>query len=166
MAWAVVFALGVSGCSKNEGPPPGQGNPGSAATAPEATKPLKGKDLKDSDQILGGWVSAAAEEQLAGMEFLAEGKVLMSFDGGSAAKLSYSVLEGGRLSMEEPNTGQVLIWNVKLAGEQLELSSERAGAAEVERTSKRLRRLKKDESLAAAMSALKAERQKLGQCTR
>ncbi|HZE99305.1 MAG TPA: hypothetical protein VE981_20035 [Planctomycetota bacterium] len=93
------------------------------SSSKDPSKPLVGKPPGDASQLVGAW-AAVSEGDLAGLEFMKDGKVLMSLDGSNGMTLNYSLLEGGRLSLAAP-AGVTLVQDVVLSGDQLELKGEK-----------------------------------------
>ncbi len=148
-----IALLGCPGCG---------GGGGASGTTAESSKPLDGKDLGDAKQLLGRWV-AVTEGQFIGLEFLKDGKVLLDDGRGGVASFSFSVLEGGRLSLGAGDLAALTeIYDTTIAGDQMELSGTVVvmihGDTRPQQVSQRFRRLKKDEKLAEVLVAQQAER--------
>jgi len=102
----VITVLTLSGC--------GDGS----ETTPSG--PLEGREISRASQLEGTWLGTT-EGDFIGFEFMDDGKVLATpftaaltgLSGG--AMYSYSILEGGRLSLVAPN-GQTQIYGVTIAG--------------------------------------------------
>lgn len=107
----VLAALCLGGC-------------GGGGDAPD-DGPLEGRELGRAGQLEGTWLGLDQGDYI-GFEFMDDGKVLatpvMAAVAGMSGGImySYSVLEGGRLSLMTPN-GQTQIFKVTLAGDQMQL---------------------------------------------
>ncbi|WP_305042826.1 hypothetical protein [Geoalkalibacter sp.] len=139
----LALLLLLAGCGRSEETSPG----GSAAS----DQPVKGQALSKAGQITGIWFRMT-EGDLFGIEFLKDNKALVTLEvqvalrGSSGIMVSYNILEGGRLSLTTPD-GETIIYDTSLAGDQLELRSQRGvQATEVQR----FRRLKPGQTLAQA----------------
>lgn len=138
---ATLFLL--AGCGRGEEASSG----GSAASE----QPVKSQALSKAGQLTGTWFRMT-EGDLFGIEFLKDNQALVTLEvqaalrGSSGIMVSYSVLEGGRLSLTIPD-GETIIYDASLAGDQLELRSQRGvRATEVQK----FRRLKPGQTLAQA----------------
>ncbi len=149
-----VIALLLSyavGCNGDSAAPASVGKDG----APVAV-PFKGKDLGDSSQLLGAWASTT-DGELAGIEFMKDGKALLNADGSGGVTVDFSVLDGGRLSLIMPG-GATIVHEAKLGGDQLELKSDRnllTGGG-----TQRFEKLKSGKTIAQAMKERREQKAK------
>lgn len=159
--WALVVFVcaGLFGCGGSSSSPP----PASSSSTTTADTPLKGKDLGKSSQLVGTWL-AQTEGDFLGFEFMKDGKVLAThamqaalMGTGSGVMLTYSVLDGGRLSLTAPD-GQTQVFSTTISGDTMELTGTMvfSGAG-----SQRFRKLKAGQTLEQAIEEQAAEQAKI-----
>jgi len=126
----------------------------------EAEKPLEGRGVSRSSELVGVWMRVS-EGELLGLEFLKDEQVIVTVGRGmgqSSMTMSYRMLDGGRLSMVTGG-GSTTVYRATRSGDLLELARESAGA---EARAQRFKRLASGTTLAegvrAHAAALEAER--------
>jgi len=147
-ACALVVSILMVGC--------GGGGSGGGSEATDTDQPLKGKELGKESQLVGSWVCIGDDYEFQVMEFMKDGKVIVG-DAQGGMQVNYSVLEGGRLSLEAEG-GMTQIFNVTLAGDQLEISA--PGGGLLWGGTARYRKLKSGETPAQALAEIAQARQK------
>ncbi len=124
---------------------------GCGGDPPDPSKPLAGGAPRAS-QLVGSWVALTEGGDFVGIDFMKDGKALLSQGPDGGVTTEYTLFEDGRLSFSVvAATGLSMVYSATIAGDQLELKSAKslisAGG------SQRLRRLKSGETLVSALAA-------------
>lgn len=139
------MALALAGCG---------GGDASRAES-DVSQPIEGRAVKNTGALTGSWMRVSAGPIL-GFEFLKDGQVLATLGNlGRTTTLTYSVLDGGRLSLVAPG-GSTTVFGTTIEDDLLELRRETGSLGG---DAQRFRRVASGTTLAAAIQAHAAELQ-------
>ncbi|HEX7037296.1 MAG TPA: hypothetical protein VF210_16105 [Pseudomonadales bacterium] len=133
MLSTLLAAFGLSGCG------------GGADDSSAADGPIEGRPVSKANELVGTWMRVSSGD-LLGLEFLEDGKALVTSDMGDTVTLGYSLLDGGRLNLIGLG-GASTVFETRRAGDVLELTPEMAMQDE----GQRFRRVPEGTTLAAAL---------------
>lgn len=115
MCLSVMLASSLSGCGNSSS------GGSSDKAAMDTSKPLASTTkVSSKGQVIGTWMGVT-QGPFRGMQFMSDGKALLTSRMGSAVTLKYDVPTTGQLSLIAPD-GQTQVVDAKLAGDVLEIS--------------------------------------------
>lgn len=139
VALALVPVLLLASCGKNpEVPSP------AASSAP-----LEGRSVSKPSQIVAAWM-AVQDGPLDGIEFLKDGKAMLTAPRAGTVTIPYTLLDDGRVSLVDA-MGRTNLYRTTLAGDTLELTPEQTGEK-----AQRFQRVSDGQTLAQAIAAHEA----------
>jgi hypothetical protein len=123
---------------------------GPETPSPAAAKaPLEGRSVSKPSQLVAAWM-AVQEGPLDGIEFLKDGKAMMTAARSGTVTIPYTLLDDGRVSLVDA-MGRTSLYRTTLAGDTLELTPEQPGEA-----AQRFQRVPEGQTLAQAITAHQA----------
>jgi hypothetical protein len=94
---------------------------GPETPSPAAAKaPLEGRSVSKPSQLVAAWM-AVQEGPLDGIEFLKDGKAMMTAARSGTVTIPYTLLDDGRVSLVDA-MGRTSLYRTTLAGDTLELT--------------------------------------------